>query len=72
MLDCENNHVLSWMRKVAGAPTVVVAANFTAEPQMVNLVIPARRAKPRPYSRLQVRLIPSHLRRSSWDFWGFT
>jgi hypothetical protein len=41
MLDSENNHVLSWMRKVAGAPTVVVAANFTAEPQTVNLVIPA-------------------------------
>jgi alpha-glucosidase len=40
MLDSENKNVLSWMRKVAGAPIVVVAANFTAERQTVNLVIP--------------------------------
>jgi alpha-glucosidase len=37
MLDTENNKVLSWMRQVVGAPQVVVAVNFTAEPQTVNL-----------------------------------
>jgi alpha-glucosidase len=45
MLDSENNNVLSWMRKVAGAPTVVIAANFTAERQTVNLVIPGASGK---------------------------
>jgi alpha-glucosidase len=33
MRDSENNNVLSWMRKVAGAQTAVVAANFTASVQ---------------------------------------
>jgi alpha-glucosidase len=37
MLDTTNTKVLSWMRKSPGAPTVVVAANFTSEPQTVNL-----------------------------------
>lgn len=37
MLDTANDRVLSWMRKAAGAPTVVIAANFTAAPQTVNL-----------------------------------
>ena len=37
MLDTENTKVLSWVRHVAGAPAVVVAANFTAEPQTVSL-----------------------------------
>jgi alpha-glucosidase len=37
MLDTENTKVLSWMRQVEGGPQVVVAANFTAEPQTVNL-----------------------------------
>jgi len=36
MLDTENTKVLSWMRQSGGAQ-VVVAANFTAEPQTVNL-----------------------------------
>ena len=37
MLDPENPNVLSWKREAAGAPPVVVALNFTAEPQTVNL-----------------------------------
>ena len=37
MLDMENTKVLSWMRKAAGAPQVVVAVNFTADAQTVNL-----------------------------------
>jgi len=37
MLDPENTKVLSWMRQAPGAHQVVVAVNFTAEPQTVNL-----------------------------------
>jgi alpha-glucosidase len=37
MLDATNTKVLSWMRSEPGAPSVVVATNFTAEPQTVNL-----------------------------------
>jgi len=37
MLDTENTKVLSWMRKDSGNAAVVVATNFTAEPQTVNL-----------------------------------
>jgi alpha-glucosidase len=37
MLDAANTKVLSWMRSAPGAPSVVVAANFTAGPQTVNL-----------------------------------
>jgi alpha-glucosidase len=37
MLDTENTKVLSWMRQAHGAAQVVVAVNFTAEPQTVNL-----------------------------------
>jgi alpha-glucosidase len=37
MLDMENTKVLSWMRKAAGATQVVVAVNFTADAQTVNL-----------------------------------
>jgi len=37
MLDTANTKVLSWDRKVAGEPTVVISVNFTAEPQTVNL-----------------------------------
>jgi alpha-glucosidase len=40
MLDVDNTKVLSWKRQAAGAPAVVVAVNFTAEPQTVNLVGP--------------------------------
>jgi len=38
MLDTENTKVLSWKREATGAPPVVVAVNFTADPQTVNLV----------------------------------
>ncbi len=37
MLDSDNTKVLSWMRKGPGKASVVVAANFTTEPQTVNL-----------------------------------
>jgi len=37
MLDPQNTAVLSWMRTAPGAPAVVVSANFTLEPQTVNL-----------------------------------
>ncbi len=37
MLDTANAKVLSWMRSMPGAPSVVIAANFTVEPQTVNL-----------------------------------
>jgi alpha-glucosidase len=37
MLDTENTKVLSWVRQAPGMPQVVVSANFTAEPQIVNL-----------------------------------
>ena len=40
MLDRNNTKVLSWKSQKAGAPPVVVALNFTAEPQTVNLVGP--------------------------------
>ena len=37
MLDTANDKVLSWMREAPGAPAVVISANFTAEPQTVDL-----------------------------------
>ncbi|HMD76189.1 MAG TPA: alpha-glucosidase [Terracidiphilus sp.] len=37
MLDTGNTKVLSWVRQTPGVPAVVVAVNFTAEPQTVNL-----------------------------------
>jgi alpha-glucosidase len=37
MLETENTKVLSWLRKGPGKSAVVVATNFTAEPQTVNL-----------------------------------
>jgi alpha-glucosidase len=37
MLDSENTKVLSWVRQRDGAPQVVVAVNFTADPQTVKL-----------------------------------
>jgi alpha-glucosidase len=40
MLDSGNTKVLSWKREAAGAPPVVVALNFSAEPQTVNLTGP--------------------------------
>ena len=43
MLDTENTKVLSWKREAAGAPPIVIALNFTADPQTVNLVGPGLR-----------------------------
>ena len=40
MLDTGNPSVLSWKRQSAGGPPVVVAVNFTADPQTVSLVGP--------------------------------
>jgi alpha-glucosidase len=40
MLDTANTKVLSWLRKVPGSPAVVVAVNFTADPQTVSLIVP--------------------------------
>ena len=37
MLDTTNDKVLSWLRKGPGKEEVVVAVNFTAEPQTANL-----------------------------------
>jgi alpha-glucosidase len=36
-LDVDNAKVLSWMRQAPGASPIVVACNFTADPQTVNL-----------------------------------
>lgn len=36
MLNTDNNSVLSWLRKAPGQPAVVVACNFTAEPQKIS------------------------------------
>jgi alpha-glucosidase len=40
MLDTSNTKVLSWLRQAPGGPAVVVAVNFTAEPQTVSLSVP--------------------------------
>jgi alpha-glucosidase len=40
LLDSRNANVLSWIRQASGAPTVVVAVNFTAQPQTVSLTVP--------------------------------
>ena len=37
MLDTANSHVLSWLRKAPDGEAVVVACNFSAQPQTVNL-----------------------------------
>lgn len=39
MLNTGNDKVLSWKRVQAGSPTVVVATNFTAEPQTIDLSV---------------------------------
>lgn len=43
MLDVNNDKVLSWSRQAVGSAPVVVAVNFTAEPQMVDLSGATRR-----------------------------
>ena len=45
MLDTTNDKVLSWMRQTNGAPTVVISANFTKEPQTVHLAIKGQSGK---------------------------
>jgi alpha-glucosidase len=47
MLDTANIKVLSWLRQTPGAASVVVAANFTAEPQTVSLAVPGASGKPK-------------------------
>ena len=42
MLDTDNTKVLSWVRQANGASRVVVAVNFTADPQTVNLATSAK------------------------------
>jgi alpha-glucosidase len=36
MLNSDDNNVLSWIRQASGAPAVVVACNFTAEPRKIS------------------------------------
>ncbi len=36
MLNTNNNEVLSWLRQAPGVPAVVVACNFTAQPQTIG------------------------------------
>jgi glycosidase len=45
LLDTSNSKVLSWLRQAPGAPSVVVAANFTAEPRTVSLAVPGLGSK---------------------------
>jgi len=40
MLDPNNPSVLTWERQTSGEPPVVVAVNFTAQPQTINLIGP--------------------------------
>jgi alpha-glucosidase len=42
MLNTSNNQVLSWLRHAPGQPVVVVACNFTAEPQTIGFDLSAQ------------------------------
>jgi alpha-glucosidase len=42
MLDTGNNQVLSWLRHAPGVPAVVVACNFTAQPQTIGFDLAPR------------------------------
>jgi len=42
MLDTGNQHVLSWLRKGPNGEAVVVACNFTAEPQTISFDLSAQ------------------------------
>ena len=42
MLDTSNEHVLSWLRKAPDGEAVVVACNFTAQPQPVSIKLSAQ------------------------------
>jgi len=46
LIDNGNTRVLSWMRKAPGEAVVVIAANFTAEPQTVTLAAQDAGLKP--------------------------
>jgi alpha-glucosidase len=46
MLDTENTKVLSWKREIAGRAPVIVAVNFTADPQTVDLAGPGQHDGP--------------------------
>ncbi|MDR3726150.1 MAG: alpha-glucosidase [Terracidiphilus sp.] len=43
MLNTSDPHVLSWMRQVPGHPAVVVACNFTSQPQKISLDLSEQR-----------------------------
>ncbi len=68
LLDTGNTKVLSWVRQAPGEPAVVVAVNFTAEPQTVSLSVPGSGGKtktllktpgtPDPESLGQFQLVP--------------
>jgi len=68
MLDAQNTKVLSWLRRTAGEPPVVVSVNFTEEPQSVSLSIPGTTGKvktllksprgPEPQSAAKIELGP--------------
>jgi alpha-glucosidase len=45
MLNTDNDKVLSWMRQDAGHPTIVVACNFTADAQTIDLSSQGKQAK---------------------------
>jgi alpha-glucosidase len=42
MLNTSDNNVLSWLRQAPGQPAVVVACNFTAQPQKVSFDLSAQ------------------------------
>jgi alpha-glucosidase len=42
MLNTDNNQVLSWLRHAPGHPAVVVACNFTAQPQTIAFDLSAQ------------------------------
>jgi alpha-glucosidase len=45
MLNTNNNKVLSWLRQEKGEPAVVVACNFTADPQTIGFDLSAEGIK---------------------------
>ena len=72
MLDTANTKVLSWMRQAAGAPAVVVAVNFTAEPQTVSLSVPGAGGKVKTLLKTPGAADPASLGRFSWGRSAFT
>ncbi len=41
MLNTSDNNVLSWLRQAPGQPAVVIACNFTAQPQKISFDLSA-------------------------------